>query len=139
MVTGNSLAEGASTALAKLLAKFYQNTGLGYDTYTKLYQACVTPIMDYCSGVWGYTQSKELDNNHFRAPIFFLGVNKYAPKLGIEGDMGWISPDVKRKMEMIRFWNRVIGIDNDRLPKIVYNDMTKYGHPWLYEIRNIFV
>ena len=29
-------------------------------------------------------------------------------------------------------------MDNDRLPKIVYNDMTKNGHPWLDEIRNIF-
>ena len=94
--------------------------------------------MDYCSGVWGYTQSKELDNIHFRAARCFLGVNKFAPKLGIEGDMGWISPDIRRKVEMIRFWNRVIGMDNDRLPKIVYNDMTKNGHPWLDEIRNIF-
>ena len=79
LVTGNSLAEGASRALGKLLAKFYQNRGLGYDTYTKLYKACVTSIMDYCSGVWGYTQSKELDNIHFRAARCFLGVNKYAP------------------------------------------------------------
>ena len=52
--------------------------------------------------------------------------------------MGWISPDVRRKVEMIRFWNRVIGMDKDRLPKIVYNDMTKNGHPWLDEVRNIF-
>ena len=95
--------------------------------------------MHYCSGVWGYTQSKELDNIHFRAARCFLGVNKYAPKLGIEGDMGWISPDIRRKVEVIRFWNRVIGMDNYRLPKIVYNDMTKNGHPWLDEIRNIFV
>ena len=52
--------------------------------------------------------------------------------------MGWISPDIRRKVEMIRFWNRVIGMDNDRLPKNLYNDMTKNGHPWLDEIRNIF-
>ena len=52
--------------------------------------------------------------------------------------MGWISPDIRRKVEMIRFWNKVTGMDNDRLPKIIYNDRTKNGHPWLDEIRNIF-
>ena len=78
--------------------------------------------MDYCSGVSLYKQSKELDNIQFRAARWFLGAKKYAPKLGLQGDMGWISPDIRRKVEMIRFWNRVIGMDNDRLPKIIYKD-----------------
>ena len=53
---GNGLADGASRALGKLLIKYYSNIGLAINTYTKLYEACVCPIMDYCSGVWGIAQ-----------------------------------------------------------------------------------
>ena len=43
---GNHLAEGAGRAFGKLIGKHFQNKGLGYRTYTKLYDSCVVPLMD---------------------------------------------------------------------------------------------
>ena len=51
-ITGNKLAEGANRALGKLLGKYYSNKGLGYKTYSALYETCVCPIIEYCAGVW---------------------------------------------------------------------------------------
>ena len=59
-VTGKAAAEGASRALGKLLGKYYANKGLGYRTYTKLFECCIAPIMDYASGVWGINQMNAL-------------------------------------------------------------------------------
>ena len=59
-VPTNALAEGASRALGKVLAKYYKNKGLGYKTYTKLYESCVYPIMDYCASVWGHAKMIKL-------------------------------------------------------------------------------
>ena len=53
-VAGNVLAEGASRALGKFLSKYYLDKGLGINTYTKIYESCICPIMDYCEGVWGF-------------------------------------------------------------------------------------
>ena len=39
---------------------------------------------------------------HTRAMRCFLGVNKYAPIAAIEGDMGWITPDVRHKLAILR-------------------------------------
>ena len=60
----------------KLLIKYYSNIGLAINTYTKLYEACVCPIMDYCSGVWGYSPNDKIDKVHMRAIRCFLGVNR---------------------------------------------------------------
>ncbi len=34
------------------------------------------------------------------------------------GDIDWSSCDTRRKVAMFRYWNRLIDIDDSRLPKI---------------------
>jgi hypothetical protein len=65
---------------------------MAYSTYTKLYKACVVPVMDYSSEIWGfknYTKPNVIQN---RAMRIFLGVHRFAPVAGLEGDMAWVSP-----------------------------------------------
>ena len=119
-VPGNVLAEGASRALGKLLSKYYLNKGLGINTYTKIYETCICPIMDYCSGVWGFALNDQLDKIHMRAIRCFLGVNLYATKVGMEGDLGWVPPQICRHLDMLRLWNRIVSMAETRLPKILY-------------------
>ena len=77
---GNILADGANRALGKLLSKYYLNKGLGIGTYTKLYESCVVPVMDYCSSIWGYNDNDKLDKIHMKTIRCYNGVNRYAPK-----------------------------------------------------------
>ena len=51
----------------------------------------------------------------------FLGVNKYAPIAGIEGDMGWITPDVRHKLAILRYWNKILDMTDNRISKIIFN------------------
>jgi hypothetical protein len=51
--------------------------------------------------------------------------------------MGWVAPEVRRKIEMIRLWNRLVQMEDHRLPKLLYNEMFK-EHPWIAEINEIF-
>ena len=95
---GDALAMGAERALGKLVVKYYQNQGLGYKTYKKLYDACVRPVMDYCSGIWGYEAHEKLDRIHVRALRTFLDVNRHTAIAGIEGEMCWIPPIIRRKI-----------------------------------------
>ena len=139
-VTGNVLADGASRALGKLLSTYYRNKGLGIRTYTKLYESCIIPIMDYCSGVWGFTGNKKLDKIHMRAMRCYLGVNRYSAKVGIEGELGWVNPQIRRWLNMLRLWNRIVGMNNTRLPKIIYEyqrSLDSKGN-WCSEIKEIF-
>ena len=138
-IIGNYLSEGVGRALGKLISKFHQNKGHGYKTFTKLYDCCVTPIMDYSSAVWGYKYNKSLDRLHHRAMRTFLCVNRSATIVGLEGEMGWKTPIVCHKINILRFWNRLMKMNNKRLPKMIYMEMKQSSHDWFEDIKSLFL
>ena len=115
---------------------------MAYGTYTKLYDSCVCPITDYSSGVWGYGNFSDSDTLQNKAQRIFLGVHKFAPILVLEGDMGWLSPRYRRWMEMIRLWNRMLLLPDNRLTKIVFNydyeNSTHGVNNWCSKLISIF-
>ena len=48
---------------------------------------------------------------------FYLGVHQKTPLLALEGDTRWVHPNVRRHIEMLRFWNRVLKMDESRLTR----------------------
>ncbi len=90
---------------------------VGFQTFGKLYHSGVVPVMDYCAGVWGYRKYSSCSNIQNRALRYILGVHQKVPILALEGDMGWITNDVRRQTEMLRLWNRLIDMDDSRLTK----------------------
>ncbi len=70
---------------------------------------------------------------------YFLGVHKFAPNFGVQGDMGWMLPKYRRFLAMIRFWNRMVHLDNNRLVKCVFNYDYDQNKLWSTNIRNIAV
>ena len=81
--------------------------------------------MDYCAGVWGFALNDQLDKIHMRSIRCFLGVNQYATKVGVEGDLGWVPPQIHRHLDMLRQWNRLVSMAESRLPKVLYHYMLK--------------
>ena len=100
---------------------------MGYSAYTKLYDMCVTPIIDYSSEIWGYKNYCKTNVVQNRAMRIFLGVHRFAPVAGLEGDMAWLSPQfrIRRWLKMLRYWNRLVKMNNNRCTKAVFN--------WAYE------
>ena len=68
----------------------------------------------------------------------FLGVNKYRTKAGIEGEIAWLNPNNRRKLEMLRLWNKLTGLSDNRLPKIMFNGMIASNATWIKNLRIIF-
>ena len=88
-VAAEVLAGAGARALGSILHKYNKMKGLGYYTYSKLYQACVCPVLDYASEIWGYKGYDTIDHIQNRAIRAYLGVHSLAPNLSIQGDMGW--------------------------------------------------
>ena len=92
VIIANVLAYSGGRILGSLYTKFKNNKGFGYTTYTKMFDSCVSPILDYCSGVWGYNKLEKLNTVQNRAIRLFLGVHRFTPNKAIKGDMGWHLP-----------------------------------------------
>ncbi len=50
----NILADFSGRAFSSIHSKMKDFAILDYEIYTKLFETCIIPIMDYSSAVWGY-------------------------------------------------------------------------------------
>jgi ssDNA-binding Zn-finger/Zn-ribbon topoisomerase 1 len=114
------LSESASRALGGVINKFKLLRDCGYKTFTKLFETGVLSILNYGAEIWGYGNFPKCDNVMNRAMRYFLGVHRFAPTAALHGDMAWISLKYTRYIAMLRFWNRLIKMDNSRLTKRVF-------------------
>jgi hypothetical protein len=74
------------------------------------------------------------DCNSVRALRCFLGVHKYAAKVAVNGDAGWDPCVVKQRCEMVRLWNCLVSLPEERLTRNIFNwDRAKH-HPWSGEV-----
>jgi len=137
------LAESAGRALGAIIAKYKSNNSMCFSTYSKLFTSCVCPVSDYCAGVWGFNALEQADRIQARALRVFLGLHKRAPLAILEGDTGWIKPQYRRWLEMLRLWNRLISLPEDRLTykifKIDYENAKNGILTWSSQIREILV
>ncbi len=106
------LATAGGRALGAMINKYKSLNDLGYETYTKLFDSLVSPIIDYGSSIGGFKSYQSLEKVQNRATRFFMGVHRFAPILGHVGDMGWDSSRSRWKINMLRLWNRLVGMED---------------------------
>ena len=122
------LSTSGTRALGNIINKYKCNNEMCFSTYSKLFHACVAPILDYGAEVWGVTGCKELEKVQTNAARIFLGVNKYTPILSIQADIGWKLCKTRIIISMLKYWNRLLNMENNRICKQVFL--------WDYGIQN---
>ena len=86
-----------------------------------------------------FVKGKEIEQLQNRAIRYFLGVHKFAANAAIVGDMGWLQPKYSRYLQVFRFWNRLLSMNNNRLTKKVFLwDYRQNTLNWNREILTIF-
>ena len=135
----NTLADSGSRALGALISKLKTLKSTRYKTYTSLFTSQVATILDYCSSIWGFKKASQCDNVQNKAIRYFLGVHKFTPIPALWGKMGWFPSKYRRYLCMLRFWNRLIKMDDTRLPKRIFlQDCRQANSNWSHDIREVF-
>ena len=134
----NTLTAAASRSFGRIYSIFKSVGNLGINTYETLYSSYVQSIMNYASGVWGfrhYDSPQVLQNRIMR---FYLGVHKFAPVSSTKIEMDWLECRESRWLDMLRFFNRINKMNDNRLPKLIYKwDLGLGLDSWASEIKNI--
>ena len=76
-----------------------------------------------------------------RAAPYYLGVHKFTPILALRGELGWHSVYIDRWVSVCRYWNRLVGMDTDRLTYQVFLwdlNRSNIHKIWCSDIRDIF-
>ena len=131
------ISESGSRALGALIAKFKSSNCIGYESYKKLYETCVQPILNYGAEVWGYSSETKTTLVQNRAMRVFLGVNQRAPNIGMLGDLGWIPHCNTKHVCLLRYWNKLIDLDENRLTKRVFNTEYQVNGKWSKSVKKV--
>ena len=118
------LADSASRAMGALISKYKSCKFMKYKTYTKLFNTLVCPITDYCAGIWGLGEFDKINHVLVQGIRAFLGAHRHIAKACLLSDMGWPLDTTRRKVEILRYWNRIHHLSDNRLTKKIFN--------WLY-------
>ncbi len=122
-----------------IISKFKCFKDVGFNTFSKMYQANVVPIVDYSSSVWGYANYDFCVEVRYRAMRYFLGVYPKAPLLGLEGDMGSENCKVRHFLAIIRLWNKLIKMNPDTLTKRIFIWDYNLCKNWCKEVKQFFL
>jgi len=140
---GKALTDAAGRALGAIIAKYKSNNSMCFNTYSKLFTSCVCPVSDYGAEVWGYNALEQADRVQARALRVFLGLHSRAPLAILEGDTGWLKPQYRRWLAMLRFWNRLLSLPEDRLTyktfTMDYENSKRGMNTWSMQIREILI
>ncbi len=52
---------------------------------------------------------------------YYMGVHKFAPVPALHIEMDWLNMRSTRWLEMVRYPNRIASMNQDRLPRIIYD------------------
>ena len=128
----------ASRSFGRIHSIFKQIGNMGIKTYETLYNAYVSLILNYASGVWGfesYNSAQVLQNRLMR---FFLGVHRFAPLAATHTEMDWLECKEATWIEMLRLYNRILIMDEGMLPKIVLKwDIESGQNTWFSDVQHI--
>ena len=82
-----------------------------------LYEACVVSVLDYSAAIYGFKEYQSAMNIHLRAIRSFLGTPRNVCSPGVLSEVDLLLPHYRTKLQMVRFYHRLLCMDNSRLTK----------------------
>ena len=113
-------AEAGGRALGTMLSKNRYYKEIGISTFKKLFLNCVAPVLDYWSEILDLRNYHCIDIDQNRALRYYLGVHRFTPLPALHGESGWSLIHHRQCVNAVRYWNRLLSMDDNRITKIVF-------------------
>ena len=142
--TQKCIANHASFALHNLFSVF-NNVEISTTQKCNMFDALVSSILNYSSEVWGCHEAKDIEMVHTKFCRKILCVRQSTNVNGLYGELGRVPLYITRKINMLRYWYKLLRLNEQALPKIVYlmlkddteNGVTYVGANWAFQIKSI--
>ena len=134
----DEVSQSGFRALGSLIQKYKTLECMGHSSYKKYFESCVWPVINYGAEVWGYSNYNAINSVQIKAIKIFLGVHKFAANLAVTGDTGWVPCEIKQNLSLLRLWNKLIKLEDSRLPKMIFNYIREFKcTKWIKKIGEI--
>jgi hypothetical protein len=136
-----NLAKKGKKALICVLRVLWRYREMSHETFFKIFDMKVKPILLYASEVWGLKRLDSIEKVHLLACKQFLGVPIMTPNKMVYGDLGRYPLFIDSYINTIKYWFRIISMTHDRMPNqsyhMLYAKDQRGGYNWVTNVRHI--
>ena len=86
----------------------------------KLFDTLVSSVLNYSSELWGFHEAKDIERVHTKFCRKILCVKKSTNLTGLYGELGRAPLLINRKLNMIKYWLKIIKSKDNSLVKTIY-------------------
>ena len=130
-------AEKALTVVKSFLKKYFVSIKQKFFLFDKM----ITPILFYGAEIWGIIEIKEIEMVQHKFCKYVLNFGSQTPNCAVMGDCGRLPLYVQYVSKCIKYWLKIIHMNDNRYPKIVYKllfDLDSNGRrTWPSDIRTL--
>ena len=135
----SNAADQAKKLFLGITRHLHNLSNLSYETFFKIFDTKISPVLLYGSEVWGFYKSKAIELVHLYACKRFLGVKQCTNNVMVYGECGRYPLYVSQNMRIIKYWLKLLSMPCYRLPKKCYNMMLLYeshgAKNWVYKVK----
>ena len=98
-------------------------------------------MLMYASDIWGTERFYNIERVHMMACMHFLGVPQKTPNKMVYGGLGRYPLFVNSTLLGLKYWLRVLKMEDSRVPKQAYKMMISMDESgqkwWITEVKNV--
>ena len=120
---------------------YYKCNGLPPDIIIELMEKMVKPVITYGAEIWGLNMHKCIEDVQVKSGRFILGLPSSSPRAAVLGDCGLTPIRIDCIIKAIKYWLRLIKLDETILCKSAYLMLYKLDtagrKTWAGEVRQL--
>ncbi|XP_078607973.1 uncharacterized protein LOC144879949 [Branchiostoma floridae x Branchiostoma japonicum] len=136
-----TLAAQASKATFLLKKRIHKFGAISPELVFKLFDTMILPVLMYGCEIWGFHTGNQLEIVHNKFCKFYLGVGQNTPNIAVRGELGRHPLYVLRYSRIIKFWLKVLEMDNNRYTKKCYRLMYELDQvnrkSWVSQVKQL--
>ena len=137
----NHLVTKAKKALYLLCRAFQNCKEMSKEVFFKIFDSKIQSILLYSSEIWGLQRLDKVEKVHVLACKRYLGVPLKTPNKLVYSEIGRYPLYINTYMKAVKYWFRLLELDENRLPKQAYLMLVKLDEKgkkcWATGIRDI--
>ena len=95
----------------------------------KMFDVQISPIIEYASEIWYHGKEvPELEKMHLGYLKSILKIKPSSSTNAVYAECGRFPLFIKQKFQIIKYWKRVIDLDNTHIVKKAYNSLLELGN-----------
>ena len=135
--------EKAHKSYFSLISKSKEWGGFQPRLFLYLFDHTIAPILNYSSEIWGFEVWPKLETLHLKACKYALGVRSSATTDAVYAELGRVSLQCQRHINILNFFARLSSLDLTRYARKAFSMLTKdadHGHyNWVSYARDLMV